>query len=55
MRRSRFPVGTADIPALVNQAPPRSASPVSERRISGSQTEAGGAEGNLGGGEEGKG
>lgn len=30
LRRSRFPVGTADIPALVNQAPPSCASPVSE-------------------------
>lgn len=30
LRRSRFPVGTADIPALVNQAPPRCTSPVSE-------------------------
>lgn len=31
LRRPRFPVGTADIPALVNQAPPRCASPVSEK------------------------
>lgn len=46
MRRSRFPVGTTDIPALVNQAPPHCASAVSERRISGSQTEARRAEGN---------
>lgn len=31
LRRSRFPVGTTDIPALVNQAPPHHESPVSEK------------------------
>lgn len=31
LRRSRFPVGLAEIPALGNQAPPRRASPVSEK------------------------
>lgn len=41
LRCSRFPVGKADVPVLVNQA----ASPVSESWISGSQTEVGHAEG----------
>lgn len=41
LRRSRFPVGTSDIPAPANQAPPRPAGlQFRKRRICGSQTEA---------------